>query len=284
MHNNQLLNSRSKLSDINDSVIEDFITSGLDEGYTIELKDYTQSLSLQYDIRQIIASFANRQGGFLLIGVKDKKNVKSILDVQSVEKRITGLNLNSESRQWIDEICGKDMMQPIAKYEVNQITIKNKNLVIVKVYAYSLGPIGIKKDASGLLEFWHRGNGSNLKMDYISIVDKFETSNKSIIEAAFVDIVNTYGDIELLSKSPICNNFTVTDISSIIVEERRLYYGIFYNNCGATIHINNLRRTERAINNIINLCNTAHQSGVVVNNEHEIQVNFNTLIEQFKKI
>ncbi len=259
---NLLLSSSSALSDIDDRIINDFIESGLEEGYTTELKDHSQDQNFTYDIRQAIAAFANRQGGFLLIGIKDKKNVRPE-DSQSVQSRVTGASIN-EPRQWIDEVCSKDLIQPVPRYEVDSVAIDTKQVVVVKVPPYVLGPVAVKKNSSGSLEFWQRGNGSNLKMDYMSIAEKFDTPEKSLIVAAIVDLMDEYWDIDRAEKLNLANAFNPVRLSSMIVEDRQTYYGILGGDSETTAHINDLRRAEHTINEIIGLCNNAHirQGGI----------------------
>lgn len=267
---NLLLSSSSNLSDIDDKTINDFIESGLEEGYTTELKDHSKDPNFTYDVRQAIAAFANRQGGFLLIGVKDKKNIK-LEDSQSPRARIEGVTNIGESRQWVDEVCGKDLMQPIPRYEVNSVSVNTKQVVVVKVPPYVLGPVAVKKNSSGSLEFWQRGNGSNLKMDYMSIAEKFDTPEKSLIVAAIVDLMDEYWDIDKAGKSNLANSFNPVRLASMVVEDRQTYYGMLGGDSETTAHINDLRRAEYTINEIIGLCNNAHIRQGEIGNIDDVQ-------------
>jgi predicted HTH transcriptional regulator len=55
-------------------------------GIPLELKPHTRDSKQTYKVRQTIAAFANRQGGFLIIGIKDKKMLSLlIINLQTSE-------------------------------------------------------------------------------------------------------------------------------------------------------------------------------------------------------
>jgi hypothetical protein len=266
---NPLLQSTTQLSDINESVINDFIESNLDENYTIELKTFTKDKDFNYNLRKAMAALANQQGGFIVIGIKDKKAVK---DTTSVADRVVGHTLTEEIQKWVDNFCGQGTVVPRPRYEAAEVKAF-KNLIVIKVYPYTLGPVGVKSRADGILEFWIRGNGSNLKMDYMALSDKFKSETSSMISAAFIDLSDTFRDAMKLQKNPLdLSGLNPIEIVSTFVEDRKIYYGLVDNDQKIVIHTNNLRRGITLVNSVISVTNNAHANGQTISNAKELSV------------
>lgn len=279
---NPLLISDNDLSLITANVLVDMVESGLDEGYTFELKQYTQDNKQAYKIRQTIAAFANRQGGFLIIGIKDKKSVESS-EYQSVDKRIVGVELTEESRNWIDNICSKELVQPLVGYEVDDVTVEGKKVIVIKVPPYILGPAGIKGGIGSPVEFWQRGNASNIPMDYLTIITRVEKSPVSLIKSAILDLMDISLDIKHLESVDILSSIIPQHLSSVIVDNRHLYYGILTEYSHIIVTLNNLRKTVYATNHILDLSNNAQANGVTINNSSHIQEQFKLCLKQTKE-
>lgn len=279
---NPLLASDNDTSLITADTLVDMVESGLDEGYTFELKQYTKDSKQAYKIRRTIAAFANRQGGFLIIGVKDKKNVK-LSEHRSVDKRIIGVELTEESRNWIDNICSKELVQPLVSYEVVDILVAGKKVIVIKVPPFILGPAGIKNSTGDPIEFWYRGNASNIPMDYLSIVTHIEKSPVSLIKSAVLDLMDISIDIGNLESANIISSITPQHVSSVIVDNRHLYYGVLTEYSHIIITISNLRKTIYATNHVIDLSNNAHANGITINNSSHIQEQFKLCLKQVKE-
>lgn len=265
---NKLLIADSTLNDIDDAVIQNFIEENLDENYTVELKDYqTKNPSQSYDIRKALASFANNQGGFLIIGVKDKKNSK---DTKDASERVTGFSSREEPQKWIDDICKQSHILPRPKYDTKLVDVNDKKVLIVKVSPYMIGPIAVKSDGSDLIEFWVRGNGSDIAMDYTTVASKYNTKGSSLVKRAFMDLNDTLMDILHYQKKPFeINGYNSSKITSSFVDDRLMYYEMIGYNEEIMFSVKNLKSYISAYNGIIELGNAAHFKGRTVGNSSE---------------
>jgi hypothetical protein len=266
---NKLLIAESPLDDIGENTIRDFIHSNLDENYTVELKVYTKNdPSFTYNLRKTLASFANNQGGFLLVGIKDKKNSKNTTDDQ---ERVTGFSFAEEPQKWVDDICKQSNILPRPKYDTAIINVNNKKVLIVKVSPYIIGPVAIKGRESDLLEFWIRGNGSNIGMDYTVISSKYLSKSSAIIKRAFIDLNDTLTDVLELQKQPIqINSYNPIKITSSFVDDRIFYYEVIGYNEEIMLSIKNLRKVLIAYNGCVDIGNKSHLEGKSINNSDDV--------------
>jgi len=259
----------SSLADITATTISAFITSGLDEGFSVELKDHQeQDPNFKYNVRRTIASLANREGGYLLVGIKDKKNSS---DPLSVVERIAGFSTKGEVSVWVDEVCSKDLVQPTPSYEVGTISVAKKKVLVIKVYGSLVGPVGIKRDSSSLLEFWVRGNGSNMKMDYMMLNDKFNQSQLSHIKSAFFDLWHIAVESKRIGKMPLATSYNPVHLSSVIMDNKQLFYSIFSDHLSLVGGLNDLSALVYALNDVVRLINSKHGDSVQIGNADELQ-------------
>lgn len=265
---NKLLIAESALNEINSAVIQNFIEENLDENYTIEIKDYThKDPSQSYDIRKALASFANNQGGFLIIGIKDKKNSKV---TRSLAERVTGFSPPEEPQKWIDDICKQSEILPRPKYETKIIEINDKQVLVVKAFPYTISPVAVKKTGSDLIEFWIRGNGSDIAMDYTTVSNKYLAKGSSLIKRAFMDLNDTLMDILGYQKRPFqINSYNPRKITSSFIDDRLMYYEVIGYNEAIMLSVKNLKGYITAYNGIIELGNTAHFKGTTIDNSSE---------------
>lgn len=265
---NKLLIANSALNDIDDTVIQNFIEENLDENYTVELKDYQIKGSGQsYSIRKALASFANNQGGFLIIGIKDKKNSKN---TKNLAERVTGFLSREEPQKWIDDICKQSHILPRPQYDTKLVQLNNKNVLVIKVSPYMIGPIAVKSDGSDLIEFWVRGNGSDIAMDYTTVASKYNVKGSSLIKRGFMDLNDTIMDILHYQKKPFeINGYNSSKITSSFVDDRLMYYEMIGYNEEIMLSVKNLKGYVTAYNGIVELGNAAHFNGKTIGNSKE---------------
>ena len=215
-----------------------------------------------------MASLANLQGGFLLIGVKDKKDSR---DPTSVDERIVGVELSEEPQKWVDDICSQSVIFPRPSYNTALLSNSDKSVLIIKVSPYSIGPIAIKHKSSDMLEFWLRGNGSDVAMDYVALQNKYVSKDSVVIRRAFIDLNDTLMDIFDLQKQPIqINYYNPVRITSSFVDDRIFYYEVIGYNEEIMLSIKNLRKVLTAYNGCVDIGNKSHLEGKTINNTQDM--------------
>lgn len=266
---NPLLLQSAELSEISSNVIKDFIATGLDENYTVEVKTYSKADSEGgYKIRKAISSLANQQGGFLIVGIKDKKNSKN---PNSIEERVIGHGVTGEAQKWIDDICSKGFMTPQVSYRSALVIVEGVEVLVIQVIRSVIGPISVKKNAGSMIEFWVRGNGSDVPMDYMDLSKRYQSNKTSVISAIFIDLLDTYRDLhKIKEKPPALNTFTPIRIVSAAIEDRMELYSITDYDKYLVSHINNLRRVLPVINAVFELGNNAHMESKTISNSSEL--------------
>jgi hypothetical protein len=277
---NKLLIAASALNDITKNTVKDFIKTGLDENYTVELKTYHKASADndKHKIRKSISSFANLQGGFLLVGVKDKKNSKN---KNSVDERVVGLVLTEEPQKWVDDICSQSTVLPRPSYTTALVKINTtKSILVIKVQPYVLGPVAIKKKSSDMLEFWSRGNGSDVAMDYIALQNKYDSKAASMVKRAFIDLSETLTDILELQKHPIqVNSYDPMRLNSSLVDDRIFYYEALGYSEKIMLGIKNLRKAITVYNTCVDIRNKTHLEGGTVNDAGNMAQAMNNYLE-----
>ncbi len=266
---NPLLLSSSDLSQITGLTIKDFVKNDLDENYTVELKTYSKTdTSCLYKIRKAVASLANQQGGFVIIGLKDKKNSRISTDIT---ERIIGHSIKGEIQKWTDDVCGKNLLIPRVSYRAKNLTMSGRDVAVIAVEPYLAGPVGVKKSEDSLLEFWIRGNGSDIPMDYMDLSKKYQNNQSGLISASFIDLMDTYRDLyELHKNPPKLDALNPIRIVSSVLDDRMSLYALTNYNHKLINHINNLRRTLPVINTVLDLGNSSHTEGKVIGNSDEL--------------
>jgi len=112
------------------------------------------------EVIETIVAFSNTKGGYVIIGVKD-------------DKQIIGVQLADESLpQWINEIKTATIPQIVAETEV--VEIENKTVVVFYVAEFPIKPVAYKES------FFVRKQNSNHKLTTDEIVEiRFQSLNYS---------------------------------------------------------------------------------------------------------
>jgi hypothetical protein len=171
-------------------------------------------------------------------------------------------------------------MQPLVNYEVEDVEVADKKVIVIKVPAFILGPVGIKESIGKPIEFWQRGNASNIPMDYLAITTRVQKSPVSLVKSAVLDLMNTSLDIKDLQRINDLDSIIPQHLSSMIIDNRHLYYEIFTEYSHITITINNLRKTIYAANHVLDLSNRAIANGVTINNSSHVKEQLNIILQQ----
>ncbi len=277
---NKLLVATSGLDEVTKGVVEDFIKAGLDENYTVELKTYHKANADndKHKIRKAVSSLANLQGGFLLVGIKDKKDSRN---QTSIDERIVGVDLKEEPQKWVDDICSQSTIFPRPSYHTALLNMnEDKNILIIKVLPYAIGPVAIKQKSSDMFEFWSRGNGSDVAMDYVMLKNKYNSKEASIVKRAFIDLNETIMDVLELQKHPVqINSYNPIKITSSFVDDRIFYYEVIGYNEEIMLSIKNLRKVMTAYNGCVDIGNKSHLEGKAVNNASDMEQAMNGYLE-----
>ncbi len=150
------------LADWNKDWIEEILNRNLQEGsfydFKASLKDDSGSIA------KTVAAFGNTLGGFIVFGIQDYKEC-------SGWSRLLGVDETEFSKQLNDKV---QYIEPhIQLDDPSFIEISNQKVsrVIAVVYVNSrIGvPYGFINRSSNLVEFWERGNQTNMPMSYPSI-------------------------------------------------------------------------------------------------------------------
>ncbi|WP_052600014.1 helix-turn-helix domain-containing protein [Aureispira sp. CCB-QB1] len=154
------------VSDLKYSDIEYLVNDRKEqEGYHL---DYKKSLGnpdrAKNELAKDISSFANSNGGYLIIGVNDN------LEILGVDKEIN----NKPIDEWLNQVVGSNIEPNVLYYDPKIIDIPSSNKVLVVIHI----PESTKKPhmVSSLYTYYVRINDSSKKANHYQIRDMFEFS------------------------------------------------------------------------------------------------------------
>lgn len=133
---------------------------GTNEGITIEYKESFGWKSLS-DYLKAMASFANREGGYIIFGVKDRPHELLGLQGQALE-RFT----NIDNQEWTTNL--KEYFAPELVWEKTIYVFEEKKYGVIYTYPAKEKPVICKKDADELRKaaIYYRYNSQNSEIDY----------------------------------------------------------------------------------------------------------------------
>ena len=149
---------------------------GTNEGITIEYKESFGWKSLS-DYLKAMASFANREGGYIVFGVKDKPHELLGLQDQAME-RFT----NIDNQEWTTNL--KDHFSPEIVWEKTIYVFEEKKYGIIYTYPAKEKPVICKKDAGELRKaaIYYRYNSQNSEIEYPELHSIIEQEKQKINE------------------------------------------------------------------------------------------------------
>lgn len=149
---------------------------GTNEGITIEYKESFGWKSLS-DYLKAMASFANREGGYIIFGVKDKPHELLGLQDQALE-RFTSI----DNQEWTTNL--KEYFAPEIVWEKTVYIFEEKKYGVIYTYPAKEKPIICKKDAGELRKaaIYYRYNSQNSEIDYPELHSIIEHEKQKINE------------------------------------------------------------------------------------------------------
>lgn len=124
-----------------------------------------------------MASFANREGGYIIFGVKDKPHELLGLQGQALE-RFTSI----DNQEWTTNL--KEYFAPEIVWEKTIYVFEEKKYGIIYTYSAKTKPIICKKDADELRKaaIYYRYNSQNSEIDYPELHSIIEYEKQKINE------------------------------------------------------------------------------------------------------
>lgn len=149
---------------------------GTNEGIIIEYKESFGWKSLS-DYLKAMASFANREGGYIIFGVKDKPHELLGLQDQALE-RFT----NIDNQEWTTNL--KEHFAPEIVWEKTIYIFEGKKYGIIYTYPAKEKPVICKKDAGELRKaaIYYRYNSQNSEIEYPELHSIIEQEKQKINE------------------------------------------------------------------------------------------------------
>lgn len=149
---------------------------GTNEGITIEYKASFGWKSLS-DYLKAMASFANRDGGYIIFGIKDKPHQLLGLQGQALERFA-----NIDNQEWTTNL--KEFFAPEIIWEKRIFSFDGKQYGVIYTYPAREKPVICKKDADELKKaaIYYRYNSQNSEIDYPELHSIIETEKQKINE------------------------------------------------------------------------------------------------------
>lgn len=160
---------------------------GTNEGVTVEYKQSFGWASVS-DYFKAMASFANRDGGYIIFGIKDRPHEFLGLQREALE-RFEGI----DNQVWSTNL--RDHFSPEIIWEKKVYTFEAKQYGIVYTYPAREKPVICKKDAGELRKaaIYYRYNSQNSEIDYPelhSIIEK----EKNKVNEQWMHTIRQIGD------------------------------------------------------------------------------------------
>ncbi len=147
---------------------------GTNEGITVEYKESFGWKSLS-EYLKAMASFANRDGGYIIFGVKDKPHVLLGLQGEALDRFE-----NIDNQVWTTNL--KEHLSPEIIWEKTIFEFDTKKYGIIYTYAAKEKPVICKKDAGELRKaaIYYRYNSQNSEIDYPELHSIIEQEKQKI--------------------------------------------------------------------------------------------------------
>lgn len=149
---------------------------GTNEGITVEYKESFGWKSLSEYLRAM-ASFANRDGGYIIFGVKNRPHELLGLKGQALE-RFESI----DNEEWSTNI--REYFSPEIVWEKTIYNFEEKRYGIIYTYSATEKPVICKKDADELRKaaIYYRYNSQNSEIDYPELHSIIENEKEKINE------------------------------------------------------------------------------------------------------
>jgi len=160
---------------------------GTNEGVTVEYKESFGWKSVS-DYLKTMASFANREGGYLIFGIKDKPHL--LIGLQT--KALTDFE-NIDNQLWSTHL--RECFSPEIVWEKRVYIFEGNTYGIIYTYSAKAKPIICKKDISELRRsaIYYRYNSQNSEIDYPELYAIIE-EEKNKINEQWMSLIRQIGD------------------------------------------------------------------------------------------
>ena len=146
-----------KLEDWTDKTIEQFVKEKFEENQQIEYKEIFKKEGIQ----ETICAFANASGGYLIFGIKHKKEKSQIKELE-----IICIRLRDEPSIMVNQITNGTT--PIIQTKTKIIEINGKKILLVQIPEGKDKPIATQKGC-----YYIRLNGQKMPLDRKTLADWF---------------------------------------------------------------------------------------------------------------
>jgi len=140
---------------MNNTELRNLIKNG--ENLTVEFK---QRFSTFEKIAKEIIAFANTRGGIIIFGVNDDRTISGVESEKEIVELLT---------QTIDNFC-----EPHPKFDIHYFEIKNKELVVVKIFESEIKPVRMQ-------DYKNQFDLNTAKV-YVRVNDKSVPASKEMIK------------------------------------------------------------------------------------------------------
>ena len=160
---------------------------GTNEGVTVEYKESFGWRSLS-EYLKAMAAFANRDGGYIIFGIKDKPHELLGLIGDALE-RFEAI----DNQLWSTNI--RECFSPEIVWEKRMFSFENKTYGIIYTYSAKEKPVICKKDADELKKaaIYYRYNSQNSEIDYPELHAIIE-NEKNKINNLWMNTIRQIGD------------------------------------------------------------------------------------------
>lgn len=168
----------TNLEDIDDLLIAELLLMDLSEGLYFDFKYGIEGNSdhEKHAIRKAIASFANTLGGFLFLGIHDKRTSAELSGLG----RVVGIPTTDELGKRVTQkylqphVCSPTLLIE----QATVVLIDGKSIGVVKIPQSSGRPHGVRFLPDRPLEFWARSAETAVPMDYGYLVSEMDRSRE----------------------------------------------------------------------------------------------------------
>lgn len=190
---------------------------GTNEGITVEYKQSFGWASLS-DYFKAMASFANRDGGYIIFGIKDKPHELLGLKGKALERFE-----NIDNQKWSTDL--REHFSPEIVWEKRTFLFEDKTYGIVYTYSAKEKPIICKKDAGELKKsaIYYRYNSQNSEIDYPELHTIIEKEKQKINEQ-WMKTIKQIGDTGIARTALLdLNSGKITGVNtSLYIDETLL--------------------------------------------------------------
>lgn len=244
---------------------------GTNEGVTIEYKESFGWKSLS-DYLKAMASFANRDGGYIIFGVKDKPHELLGLQGQALE-RFESI----DNQVWSTNI--REYFSPEIIWEKSVFQFEEKYFGIMYTYPANEKPIICKKDADELRKsaIYYRYNSQNSEIDYPELHSIIE-NEKNKINDQWMRTIRQIGDSGITKTALLdLNSGKMTGVNTTLYIDESLLGDIAFVQEGSFVETGG----NPALKIVGQVQTVVGAQRIVVEQEHNKAINADEIIKCF---